>query len=70
MYIQFHSFFIRIAPARKQTLWTLRKVSTRISKSMPPRLIRVDIFRLQWIICSGKIDLYIYPPETECVGPD
>ena len=38
-------------PARKPTLWTLRKVSTRISTSMPRRLTRIDTFRLLWIFC-------------------
>ena len=33
-------------PARKPTLWTLRKVSTRISLSMPHRLTRIDTSRL------------------------
>ena len=31
---------------RKQTLWTLRKVSTRISLSLPHRLTRTDTVRL------------------------
>ena len=34
---------------RKPTLWTLRKVSTRISLSMPRRLTHTYIFRLIWI---------------------
>ena len=33
-------------PTRKPTLWTLRKLSTRISLSMPRRLSRTDTFRL------------------------
>ena len=37
--------------SRPARVWTLRKVSTRISLSMP-------------------LDLYLYPLETECVGPD
>ena len=36
-------------PARKPTLWTLRKVTTRISLSMPRRLTRTSTFRLLWI---------------------
>ena len=35
----------------KPTSWTLRKVSTKISLSMPRRLTRVDTFRLLWIFC-------------------
>ena len=38
-------------PARKPTLWTLRKVSTRISLNMPRRLTRADTFCLLWIFC-------------------
>ena len=38
-------------PARKPTLWTLRKSLTRISLSMPHRLTRIDTFRLKWIFC-------------------
>ena len=41
-------------PARKPTLWTPRKVSTRISLSMPRRLIRIYTFRLLWIFCFGN----------------
>ena len=37
--------------ARKPTMWTLRKVSTRISLIMPRRLIREDILCLLWIFC-------------------
>ena len=36
---------------RKPTLLTPRKVSTRISLSMPRRLTRTDTFRLLWIFC-------------------
>ena len=36
---------------RKPLVWTLRKVSTRISLSMPQRLNRTDTFRLLWIFC-------------------
>ena len=38
-------------PARKLTLWTMRKVSTRISLIMPHRRIQTDTFRLLWIFC-------------------
>ena len=38
-------------PTRKPTLWTLRKISTWISLSMPWRLTRTDTFRLLWIFC-------------------
>ena len=38
-------------PSRKPTLWTQRKVSTRISLSMPHTLTRVDTFRLLWVFC-------------------
>ena len=66
-------------PTRKPTMWTLRKVSTRFSLSMPCRLTRTDTFRILWIVCfkshysipvSRVITLYLYPPETECVRPD
>ena len=36
-------------PFRDKTLWTLRKVSTRISLSIPHRLTRIDTFCLLWI---------------------
>ena len=36
---------------RKPTIWTLRKVSTQISLSMPRRLTRTDTFRLLWTFC-------------------
>ena len=38
-------------PAGKPTLWTLRKVSNRISLSTPRRLNRIDNFRLLWNFC-------------------
>ena len=38
-------------PAMKPTLWTLCKVSTRISLSMPCKLTRIYNFRLLWIFC-------------------
>ena len=37
--------------ARNPTVWTLRNVSTRISLSIPYRLIRTGTFRLLWIFC-------------------
>ena len=55
---------------RKPTFWTLRKVSTRVSLSIPCRLTRTDTVRLQWIFVSGIITLYLYPPEKAFVGPD
>ena len=57
-------------PTRKPTLWTLRKVSTRISLSLPRRLIPVDTFRLLWIFCFRNHCIIPISPETECVGPD
>ena len=55
--------------ARKPTLWTLRKVSTRISISTPHKLTRTDMFRLLWIFrLRNHYSIYLYPPETECVG--
>ena len=56
--------------ARKPTLWTLRKVSTRTSLSMPRRLPGQTIFASCGFSVQGIISLYIYPPETECVGTD
>ena len=56
--------------ARKPTLWTLRKVSIRISLSMPRRLTRTDIFRLLWIFCFRNHYYIPLFPGTECVGPD
>ena len=47
---------------RKPKLWTLRKVSTRISLSMPRRLTRTDTFRLLLSFCFMKhysIPLYV-----------
>ena len=46
---------------RKPTLWTLRKVSTRISISMPLTLTRTDLFRLLRIFCFRN--LYSIPPR-------
>ena len=57
-------------PSREKTLWTLRKVSTRISLSTPRRLTRKETFCLQWIFCFRNHYPILYPPETECVGPD
>ena len=49
-------------PARKPTLWTLRKVYTRISLSMPRRLSRTDTFRILWIFCfRNHYSIPIYP---------
>ena len=49
-------------PARKPTSLTLRKVSTRISLSMPRRLTRIDTFRLQWIFCfRNHYSIHISP---------
>ena len=56
--------------ARKPTVWTLRKVSSQISLSMPRRLIRIDTFASCVFSVSGLITLYLYPPDTECVGLD
>ena len=36
-------------PARKPTVWTLHKASTRISLNMLRRLTRTDAFRLLWV---------------------
>ena len=38
-------------PSRKPTVRPPRNVSIRISLSMPRRLTRTDLFRLQWIFC-------------------
>ena len=55
-------------PTRKPTLWTLCKVSIRISLSMLRRLTRTDVFCLLWILCfRSHITLYLYLP-TECFG--
>ena len=45
---------------RKSTLWTLCKVSTRISLSMPHRPTRIYTFRLLWIFCFRN-HYSIYP---------
>ena len=55
-----------INPARTPTLWTLRKASIRISRCMPRGLTRTYTFRFLCFFCT----LYLYTPETECVGPD
>ena len=49
-------------PARKPTLWSLRKVSTRVSLSMTH-------FASCGFSVSGIINIYLYPPVAECVGP-
>ena len=43
-----------IPSARKPTVWTLRKVSTRFSLRMPRRLTRTGTFHLLWIFCFGN----------------
>ena len=49
----------------------LRKVSIRISLSMPRRLTLTDTFRLMWIFCfRNHYSIYLFPPETECIGLD
>ena len=50
------------------TLWILRKVSIKISLSIPRKLTCTDTFTLLWISCFRNH--YIFPPETECFGPD
>ena len=53
---------------RKSTLWNLRKVSTRISLSMPHRPTRIYTFRLLWIFCFRNHYSIHLSPKTECVG--
>ena len=48
--------------ARKPTLWTLRKVSTRISIITPRMLTRLDTFRLLWIFCFWNYYSTHLPP--------
>ena len=46
----------------KLTLWTLRKVSIRISLSMPRRLTWKGSFRLLWIFCfRNHFSIPLYP---------
>ena len=47
--------------ARKPTVWSLRKVSTRISLTMPGRRTRIDTFRLLWIFCFRNHSLQLSP---------
>ena len=56
-------------PPRKPTLWTLRKVSTRIRLDMPRRLNRTDTFRLLWIFCFRN-HYSIYPSLDGMCRPD
>ena len=56
--------------ARKTTLWTLRKVSTRISLIMPSRLPRIDTVRLLRIFCFRNHNFTPIPHGTEYVGTD
>ena len=52
---------------RKPTLWNLRKVSTRISLSMPRRLTRTDTFRLLWIFCfRNYYSIPLFPWDEMC----
>ena len=46
-----YRYFQLSRPAGKRTLWTLRKVSIRISPFMPRRLTWTDSLRLLWIFC-------------------
>ena len=48
-YMDMHGDMSR--PARNPTVWSLRKVSTRISLSMPRMLTRIYTFRLLCIFC-------------------
>ena len=62
-------------PARKPTLRTLRKVSNRISLSIPRRLIWADTFRLLWFFCfRNHHSLTLSPWDGMCrpgsVGAD
>ena len=58
-------FYNMSRAARKPTLWTLRKVSIQICLNMPRRLTPPVDFSV-----SGILTLYLYPSQTECVGPD
>ena len=52
---------------RKSTLWTMRKVSTRISLSMPHRPTRIDTFRLLWIFCfRNNYSIHLSPLDGMC----
>ena len=55
-------------PARKPTVCTRRKVSSRISLSMPRRLIRRDTPPVDFLFQESLLYTSI-PAETECVGP-
>ena len=50
----------------KATLWPLRNVSIWISLTMPGQ----TLFTACGFSVSGIITLYLYPPQTEHVGPD
>ena len=53
--------------ARKPTLWAVRKVSTRISLSMPRRLTRTDTFRLLRIFCfMNRYSIPLSPRDGMC----
>ena len=51
---------------RKSTLWTLRKVSTRISLSMPHRRTRIYTFRLLWVFCFRNHYSIYSPLDVMC----
>ena len=55
--------------ARKSTLWTLRKVSTRTNLRMSRRLTRTDNVRLRWIFCiRDNYSIPVSPWDGDCAG--
>ena len=57
-------------PTRKPALWTLHKVSTRTSQSMPRRLTWTDTLCLLRFFCFRNHYSIHLSPKPECVGPD
>ena len=53
---------------KKPTLWTLRKISTRITLSMPRRITRTHTLRLLWIFCFIESLLYTSIPLIQNVS--
>ena len=58
--IRYYLNMILSRPTRKLTVWTLRKVSTRISLIVPRRLTQTNTFRLLWIFSFANH--YSIPP--------
>ena len=62
-----HRFYDMSLHPRKSTLWSLRKVSTRMSLSMPRRLTRIENSRQLWIFWfRSQYSIPLFPWDGMC----